>query len=400
MADGFFDLNAPSDVADLLLIDVARKIQLTPTDHKEATRNYQALGDWVDGPGSVLEDKVIAVYASGSFGIGAPILGQIKAHKHDVDAVVQLDLPVGTEPAHALSLLYEAIRREPGTRYYDRCTLNSRCVTVEYADGRTVDLMPVVRLPVAVERVSQLFHWKDGVQYHKEVNPKGFVAHFRGNVRISERFGQIFDSRLTLLEKAETEQFPEYESLERKAPRVVALQLMKRARDIAYRPKTHDGYRRPPSVVLAALALEAPGGHDSLSDELLTIAGFAFSEMEKARRARGLLSVQNPSWTPDIFTDRWPENPAAQDLYLEDLDKLIRGISRLKTEDLGLPEKQRLLKELFGETAAQYAVEKLAERFGAARGSGRTSVSSSGRVGIISSSAPLVAKRTPFGGES
>ncbi len=152
-------LNNSKEVAERLLLDTASRIQLTPTQHEEAVRNYDALSEWVDEGDHELSGLVTDIYPSGSFGIGAAILGQVRKDQHDVDVVLELDLPLNSDPEFVLTSLYEAVRREPGTRYYDMTTLQSRCVTVTYKDGRTVDLMPAVRIQGRPERVVQIFHW-------------------------------------------------------------------------------------------------------------------------------------------------------------------------------------------------------------------------------------------------
>ena len=59
-----------------------------------------------------------------------------------------------------LGLLYEAINGEEGSRYHGMVTQNSRCVTVKYDDGTTIDLMPVARIAGQPERAGHLFHFK------------------------------------------------------------------------------------------------------------------------------------------------------------------------------------------------------------------------------------------------
>lgn len=60
--------------------------------------------------------------------------------QHDVDVVVEVGFPIGTDSAWMLDQLYKAVKGDPGSRYYDfRVTRNSRCVTVTYPDGVTVD---------------------------------------------------------------------------------------------------------------------------------------------------------------------------------------------------------------------------------------------------------------------
>ena len=396
-----FDFSSYESVADQLLMDVAYKIQLKPSDHGEATRNYLAVSGYVDGTGSLLEGKVILIYPSGSFGIGAPILGKIRAHKHDIDVVIELDLPENSDPEWVLTLLERSLDRGPGSRYYKMVKRNSRCVTITYADGHTLDIMPVIRRArIATERVSQLFHWKKETResYHKDVNPKGFTKHFKAHVGTNDIFMKRFGNhRSAVMAKAETEEFPEYEGLDQKSPRVVSLQLLKRARDISYRSNLFSRKRKPPSVVQAGLALEAgPILSPSLSQELLNVATYIRDTIRRCESQGTLLDVRNISYHPDCFTDRWPANNEAQSVYRQDLDGLIEDIHELRsTADV---EKQnKILVRLFGETAATYAINSFAKRLGQARAAGKTIVGVGGAVSVAPKVFGSVPKRTNFG---
>mgnify|MGYP003642431564 CR=1 FL=1 len=70
----FLWLNDSKEVAERLLLDTASRIQLTPTQHEEAVRNYDALSEWVDEGDHELSGLVTDIYPSGSFGIGAAML--------------------------------------------------------------------------------------------------------------------------------------------------------------------------------------------------------------------------------------------------------------------------------------------------------------------------------------
>jgi hypothetical protein len=76
--------------------------------------------------------------------------------------------------------------------------------------------------------------------------------------------------------------------------------------------------------------------------------------MDGRRAASGSISARSAE-----FTDRWPENKGAQDLFADDLRRLIVSLHKLKNENehLSLEQKRDLLKQLFGETAATYAIE-------------------------------------------
>lgn len=183
--------------ADAMLMDVARRVQLSPTKHDEAQQHFEALCSYVDRPGSPLQDKVIACYPGGSFATGTAIASSVSKDQHDVDVVMELDVPTNSDPKWILDLLFEAINAEPGSRYHGRVTRNSRCVTVEYDDGVRVDLMPISRLTAAPEKAGHLFHFKQQPleSYHKPVNPWGFADHFNAQTAYDPVFAAIFESR-------------------------------------------------------------------------------------------------------------------------------------------------------------------------------------------------------------
>jgi hypothetical protein len=370
---------------DALLMDVARRIQLTKTKHEIAETNFRALCQYVDREGSPLENKVIECYPSGSFATGTAIALRVAKDQHDVDVVMELDISSNSAPKVVLDVLFLAINGQEGSRYNGKVTQNSRCVTVEYGDGTTVDLMPIARIS-GPERAGNLFRYKreTGESRHKSVNPWGFAEHFNKHVDFDPAFHDLFKGRRLLveggiMEKAETQPMPDHVPVEEKSARVVALQLLKRNRDIAWRAPGRKG-RKPPSVALAAMALNAGPVHSSLLGEVIAIATHIRGRLKETYGPRGTVQVFNPAYPPDEFTDRWPENKAAQDLFDGDLRRLIVDLYKLRNENLSLAEQQEVLKRLFGETAATYAVESTLDARRREMDANRLRLGSSGKV--------------------
>jgi hypothetical protein len=350
--------------ADALLIDVARRIQLTKTKHEAAERSFRALCQYVDREGSPLHGLVVGCYPSGSFATGTAIASKVAKDQHDVDVVIELDISPTAPPQGVIDVLYAAINGDKDSRYHGKVRKNSRCVTVHYEDGTAVDLMPVVRFAGGPERAGNLFHYKQesGQSYHKPVNPWGFADLFNRRVEYDPAFYELFKGRRLLIEgemllKAETQPMPDHAPIEEKSPRVVALQLLKRARDIAYRQKTHNGMRKPPAVVLAAISLDAGPVKASLVDEVISVIAAIRARLHDKSGPRGTVMVYNPAYQVDAFTDRWPEDAGAQDVFDADLRRLTVDLYRLRNEQLNLEQKSELLKRVFGETAASYAIE-------------------------------------------
>lgn len=380
---------------DALLMDVARRIQLSKSKHDTAVQNFNSLCRHVDREGSPLHGKVRECYPSGSFATGTAIASRVAKNQHDVDVVIELDVAPNSSPSYILGLLFAAINGEPGSLYHGKVKLNSRCVTVEYADGTTVDLMPVARI-AGPQRAGHLFHHKpeDGEAYHKPVNPWGFADDFNRRVEVDQSFYNAFKGRRILVEgnleiMAETQPMPDHVPPEEKSPRVVALQLIKRNRDIAFRAPERRRMRKPPSVVLNAIGLDAGPVKPSLLDEVISIAGHIRQRLVETNGPRGTVQVFNPSYAPDEFTDRWPEDLRAQLLYDADLRRLIVSLHRLRNDNLSSAEKLELLKSLFGETAANYAIESNLDSRRHEMEAGRLHVGPTGKV--LGVAAPAIA---------
>lgn len=165
------------------------------------------------------------------------------------------------------------------------------------------------------------------------------------------------DSSTIALQKADTQPMPVHVPLDQKSPRVVALQLIKRFRDKRYRKHDdHRGKRKPPSVVIAAISLDAGPIHDSLVDEVIAVARHMRRRISHAEGSLRLLEVRNPAHQPDIFTDRWPQARCDQQLWSSDLRTLIDRLEMLKRAGFDPALVQSTLNDLFGETAGETAL--------------------------------------------
>ncbi len=80
-----------TDPADILLADVAIRIQLSKTDYNKATQRYQTINAWAERDESPLKGRVELFYPQGSMAIGATIASKLKTDEFDIDVV---DSPV------------------------------------------------------------------------------------------------------------------------------------------------------------------------------------------------------------------------------------------------------------------------------------------------------------------
>ena len=359
---------------DILLADIAIRLQLSQTAHAKAVARYEAIRKWIEREGSPLAGLVDLFYAQGSMAIGATIASRVTNDEYDLDVVVQLRVPWGWSPKQVLDTLYTSIRGAPGSRYYDMVQLRPRCVTVSYSDMH-LDLIPMERRPRTRERESDLFvHQSDGVSDRSVVNSFGFAEWFNEQTADTGVFGPLFSERASKYEyqmalaRADAEPVPEQEPASEKALPIIGLQLLKRWRNVLYQSRSNG---RPPSVLLSKFAADQAGASQSLSEELLHQAVAMRDHFRRAESMGTLIRVVNPVCAQDVLTDRWPADRGDQQEFLRDIERLIASVEWLRG-DRDLEEIRRKLAELFGEWPAGKAVEAFNQQRGEEIGQGRS----------------------------
>ena len=78
---------------DVLLADVAIRVQLNRTDYDKLVDRYQTINRWIEREGSPLKDSVELFYPQGSMPIDATIASKLRTDEFDIDVVAQLNLP-------------------------------------------------------------------------------------------------------------------------------------------------------------------------------------------------------------------------------------------------------------------------------------------------------------------
>jgi hypothetical protein len=292
-----------SGVVNALLMDVALRVQLAPSQYRLAMQHYETLGHYLEREGSPLKGLVSRLYAQGSMAIGAVISSKFENDEFDLDVILELVVDAYTPPAVVLDTVFHTIKGDPGSRYYKVTRRNTRCVTVDY-DNMHVDFTPAVRLRDPRERVSNIFHAHedDPIHRHRHVmaNPWGFANWFEARMPAARFFAE------TVLRKS-AEPLPPLEQLNEKSLPLLALQLIKRWRNKVYDQR--DGMRMPPSVVLSCLVGMNASVRLGLLEELTSQVNYIKAHLEAADRRGEKFYLMNPRCPDgDCFTDRWPES--------------------------------------------------------------------------------------------
>lgn len=350
---------------DSLLADVVVRVQLPPSSYALGEQRYNTLAEWLERPDSRLRGRVRRVYGQGSMAIGATIAARATNDEFDVDAMVELLMASTADPQEVLDLVYESIRGEPGSRYYDMTVRCTRCVQVRYHDRMHVDLTPAVLKVGKPERESVIFHHRHEtpsiVGEHVVANPHGFAQWFKLSTPVEPLFKAMFEDFQRVHASAETEPLPDQVSPHQASRALVCLQLIKRFRNLRY---NHRNGRCPPSILLsqqvAAHYVQERGLGRALLSHAVNMRDIFKGQIEQAR----LLHAANPVCGEDVLTDRWPGSQTDQTTWLRDLEHLVQTLTTYVYGDLSLSQRQDILTDLFGETPAKGAISDFATRMG------------------------------------
>jgi hypothetical protein len=243
-----------------------------------------------------------------------------------------------------------------------------------------LDITAAVRI-AGNGRASVIFHSKPEDPREPKLtlhaNPYGFAQWFLSMTPPDLAFGHFFERRSLdyarararqrmLEEKAETVPVPDQMPAFQKSMAVIALQLIKRWRNLAY-GRRHAGRRCPPSVLLSYYVARHANQTRSLADELIHQVTAMVIMLETADREGRLIQEFNPAchYRRDELTDRWPGTPADQRIFLDELVGLGTNLHRLRTAPLNVMEV--ILADLFGEkptgaAIAEQVKQRMADR--------------------------------------
>lgn len=395
-------LSSSAPLGEILLAETAIRIELPPSKHRLAVERYGAMRKHIERQSSPLYERVGYFYPQGSMAIRATIQSRKRGDGFDIDIIAELLGTSSMSPAQVLDLLFEAMNGPVGSLYHGKVERQTRCVTVYYDDGMHLDITPSQLLNEANPRYSNIFHAKpeEPTSKHKRfpMNTWAFCEWFNlltpADIDFAKAYGQRVRTwdRALIKAEAEVKEVPAHSTTEgEKSTSVVALQLMKRNRNIRYSPRKNA--RMPPSVLLAKFAADNSKPSASISETLDALSFAVLIELEVAEAKGELLKVENPKCQGEWFTDRWPEDRAAQRTYIEDLKLFRKQLTALMSANYPLDQKRDLLTAMFGEGPAEAVVKDYAERLGKSVQTGARSVAPSGR--IIPASAAAIAAVSP-----
>jgi hypothetical protein len=353
-----------ADPLDAVLAEIAINIQLPPGLHAKAVDRYEAVRRYLERPGSPLEGRVACFYPQGSMAIDATTSTRGTDDEYDLDIVAEIEGP-DDGPEALLDDLEKALKGYP----VSRIVRQTRCVTLYYADGMHLDVTPSRRRALK-EKEGEIPHAKKGARTelprYVPMNAYAFAQWYLIRTPVEERFALALNRRLyeqagIAFAAAEVEEVPPQTPLIIKSVTTVALQLVKRHRNIMYATETG---RIPPSVVLSCHAGHAARPGLGLADMVIRQARWTARAIDEAARQRRLLSVPNPEFAAERFTDRWPETQLQQTTYSRHLHTLANGLEAARNGNVQLEDLQAWLRDQFGDRVVTRSVMAFNRRLG------------------------------------
>lgn len=349
-------LVAPNADLDYLLGEVARALQLTPTQYELAVDHYTAVADWLAAPDSPLARFKPRIYPQGSMAIETTVRPRTR-DEHDLDLVCQL-LPTGMTAIQVFLMVHGRIRAHK--TYAQMLELKNRCSRLNYAHDFHLDIISaepdVTRGGTAVlvpDR--ELRAWTPS-------NPKGYIDWFT-------RRSQITVAEL----RKNVDLVPGPTPSDEKPALAVAVQLIKRRRDTLC-----DDDLAPRSIVLTTLAGEYYRGTDCVLTAMVQIV--AGIQQRIAAAHPGRISVCNPTNPTERFCESFNES-GRYEAFRWFIAQLERDLARIASAQ-GIPQLQKVLAETFGEEPVTKAIGLYAARHKSQRDSRALEFSGAGAGGL------------------
>jgi Second Messenger Oligonucleotide or Dinucleotide Synthetase domain len=312
---------------DDLLDRMARDLQLDETRYKRMLSTYEAVKDWIEGDEIFFKPFKYDVYPHGSVRIRTTVK-PFGSNEFDLDIAIHLAF----NTRHTPQRIYSELKRrlEASDLYKPKMVLKNRCIRLEYAGDYHIDILPGIQ-------ENALDHNKIMVPDRElrdwvSSNPRGYAEWFLGRANLA---------RQSLLEKAlRSEKLPR-DSYDDKKPLQVAVQLIKRYRDVYFHE--NDEYSTS-SIILTTMAGQYYSGEESIFE---TVDQIVAKVQEKVQSSFGRIKIFNPVNPDEDFTDKWDAEPKYYDAFKGFVAHLATQWQELK-RDNGVIAESATLRGLFG----------------------------------------------------
>lgn len=333
---------------DDLLSKTAATLDIPDFVYEDAVLKYDDVAAWLADEDSGLSTLVPEIYPQGSFRIGTVVRPLVKQSEFDIDLVCLLQ--TAKEQTSQVEL-----KAKVGGRLSARSDLSKlleekrRCWTLNYSGDNGLpdfhmDILPAIPNPSSppsgiLITDTKLARWQ-------ESNPIAYSEWF------FDRMKDIFAAnRLEIAESQEVEVY-EVSDWRIKTPLQVAIQLLKRHRDIHF---ASDESTKPSSILVTTLAALSYGNQSSVLDALVDISERMPGFLEKRR---GTWWLPNPVDAQENFADKWNDAPSCSEAFQLWISRLQADVHTLVALP-SLDEAVRFLASILGEAPIRTAASQL-----------------------------------------
>lgn len=393
-----------------LMEDIGRALEPTPTQLATLERSYNSTGEFLTQC-KEFDGYLLEIHPQGSRELGTITRPIHKADGFDIDLVARLDKKswdVYSGPSGP-KLLLDRLHTAAG-RYAQQHNLKltrwDRCVTLEYADGMSADIVPVIDWPIPAAEHGELHGLipdRENSRYHPS-NPRGFTKLFGSIAAISPVFlaMEMLKAEAGVTKRADVVPLaPADEVFDRLLCRFI--QLIKLHRNTSFTKATSFKHLAPSSVFLTVLTAEsyrlhAPRPHTDVLHLLTEIIETMPKMFRRVALSNGReeWQIDNPTAPGDNLAATM-NAPGKQDAFLQwhaQLSKDIGGLINAIDQRLGMDKVQEVVTSAFGEKAANASRQAQLNRQSSSRASGRVVATTAAGIVI-----PMTARsHTFFGG--
>ncbi len=380
-------MNDKEQELNLILTKIVEEISITATMLDKAIKSYEAVGTWLGG--GIEYD--VRITPQGSMNLGTTNKPISDKDDYDIDLVCLLE--------NGQKLEAEAIKNIVGNRLKENETYRKkiseegegkRCWKMQYNEFH-MDILPCVPKSNYIEPYLtdiRLTHKTSAYCYEDRYsNPYGYKKWFESRMTdILKEMKKAFADE----NKLEIEKVPTYRI---KTPLQMAIQILKRHRDIYFKNNNDDA---PISIIITTLAAKAYKGEKNVYEALCTILNHMHEYIEIKD---GVYWIKNPVMEEENFADKWELYPQRKDSFYKWLYKAKEDLINNPLDAVGIDSLGILFKGSLGEAPVSRAFRSYADDMLNARKKGALySVGlTSGLTTRVTSKATQVKGHTFFG---
>lgn len=337
-----------------LLTRAAVALDIPDHVYEDATLKYEAVGDWLAADDSALKPFAPEIYVQGSFRLGTVVHPVTDSDEYDIDLVCLLTIRKEQTTQANLKDIVGA-RLKANQDLAKILKPSRRCWYLDYPSESQMpafhmDVLPSI--PNLERPPTGLLLTDTELRLWQKSNPRAYADWFY------ERMKVIFQSRRMALAEslaASVEDVPDWQV---KTPLQIAVQILKRHRDI-YFQKTPD--IRPVSIIITTLAARGYTGEEDVMGALNGIIRAIEVNWGKpgyVEYRNGRWWVENPVESDENFADKWNEYPERREAFYKWLEQVKADLSNAQAKRT-LNEAAETLTPVLGRRAVMAAAREL-----------------------------------------